>query len=306
MTSCKVVLNARAGTLIDGVEGDPAELVERAFAAIGYEPDTVMAEPGEMEEAIKAAFASEAEHVFVGGGDGSVNLAARCAAETDKPLGVLPLGTMNLFARDLGGPIPLEDAIAAFEGAQIRRVDLAAVNGRVFHTLAGLGFFTQMARAREQTRGFPFGRTAGFVVALLRAFTRTGRMRLDIDMDGEHRQVRAYALLVTNNAFTPPGPHRPRLDAGLLEVDIAHDVSFLHRVGAGLDLLTGKWRENSTLETLTGRRITVASRRPKVWLALDGELLREETPLTFEIRPGVLPILWPKPAEKAAGGIAPT
>ena len=95
--------------------------------------------------------------MVVGGGDGSVSAAANALAGTGKTLGVLPFGTLNLLARDLAMPANIEEAIEALGAAQPRKIDLARVNGRFFHSLSGLGFFSQMARAREEVRGHPFG-----------------------------------------------------------------------------------------------------------------------------------------------------
>ena len=85
--------------------------------------------------------------VVIGGGDGSVSAAVDALAPTGKTLGVLPCGTLNLLARDLGMPDDVDAAIAALARATPRRIDLASLNGRLFHSLSGLGFFSQMARA---------------------------------------------------------------------------------------------------------------------------------------------------------------
>src|ERR1044072_819581 len=92
---------------------------------------------------------------IVGGGAASLSPAAAAFAASDKVPGALPFGTMNLLARDLGMPLDLHEAVAALATAQARRIDLAEINGRPFHTLSGLGFFSQMARARADGGGQP-------------------------------------------------------------------------------------------------------------------------------------------------------
>ena len=125
--------------------------------------------------------------------------AAASVTSTDKVLGVLPFGTMNLLAGRYRHASDPHAAVAALSDVAPRRIDLAEINGRPFHTLSGLGFFSQMARAREEVRGHPVGRLASVLVAGFRALTRTTSFTIDVLLDGRRERVRAFAVLVTNN-----------------------------------------------------------------------------------------------------------
>ena len=181
-----IVLNERAGSLLDR---DPlavkAEL-RRRLAGPGRTVDVLLAHGRSIGRAIDRGAASDYDTIIVGGGDGSVGHAAHRLAGTDKALGVLPLGTVNLLARDIGVPADLDDAIAAVEEFVPRAIDLGMLNGRAFHTLSGMGFFSQMARAREETRDLP-GKALRVMAAAARAFRRAGRFKLDISIDGRTR-----------------------------------------------------------------------------------------------------------------------
>ena len=135
--------------------------------------DVRLLSPGEMRRAIADAAVGRHDTVIIGGGDGSVSAAVAAFSGGDKVLGVLPFGTMNLLARDLGMPTDPRAAVAALAAAAPRRIDLAEINGRPFHTLSGLGFFSHMARAREEVRGHPLGRLASVLLAWFRALRRT-------------------------------------------------------------------------------------------------------------------------------------
>lgn len=152
MRNVLILLNERAGSLLDR---DPlavkTELRQR-LARPDRKVDVLLAHKRSIGRAIDRGAASDYDTIIVGGGDGSVGYAADRLAGTGKTLGVLPLGTVNLFARDIGVPANLDDAIVALEGSVPRAVDLGMLNGRAFHTLSGIGFFSQMARAREETR----------------------------------------------------------------------------------------------------------------------------------------------------------
>ena len=188
MRNLVIVLNERAGSLLDR---DPlavkAEL-RRRLAGPGRTVEVLLAHGRSIGRAIDRGAASDYDTIIVGGGDGSVGHAAHRLAGTDKALGVLPLGTVNLLARDIGVPADLDDAIAAVEESVPRAIDLGMLNGRAFHTLSGMGFFSQMARAREETRDLP-GKTLRVMAAAARAFRRAGRFTLDISIDGRTRHI---------------------------------------------------------------------------------------------------------------------
>jgi diacylglycerol kinase family enzyme len=292
----KVILNSRAGTLLDKGGDDPAGMVDSAFEAAGRPVEVLLCEPKSIGACLDKAVSQGAEAVIVGGGDGTVAMAVDRLTGTKTALGILPFGTLNLLARDIGIPLELNAAIEALANAVPRVIDLAELNGNPFHTLSGLGFFSEVARAREEVRGLklPLGRYIAVAVSAVRALKRTGPMRLTLDIDGAVRQVEAYALLVTNNAFTGPGWNRPSLDGGVIEIHIGHDSTLANKLKAGADLLVDAWRDNPGIESLTAKKLTVTREgRSRLWVATDGEIGREEAPLHYAIRPGALTVLAP-------------
>jgi diacylglycerol kinase family enzyme len=299
MSRCLVLLNPRAGTLRDLRERSdpesPAERVAEAFAAAGKPVDVRMVPPRDLGSVLDELGRGDAhDEIVVGGGDGSLSRSLRRLLASGKTFGVLPFGTMNLLARDLGVPQEMEQAIRALAHAEPRRIDLASVNGRPFHSISGLGFFAQMARAREAARGLKgLGRFAGFAYAALRAFFRSGRSRYALTIDGSPVRVEATAVLVTNNAFGD-GWRRARLDAGEIEIVVAHAGTFGQRLRLGIDVVAGGWRGNALIESFRARAVTIEKgRRTRVWVATDGELTRESVPLRYEAMPAAATMLTP-------------
>lgn len=293
----KVILNARAGTLLDKGGDDPAGMMERLFEEAGHPVDVVLCEADGIGKCLDEAVTSEAEAVIVGGGDGTVAMAVERLAGTDTALGILPFGTLNLLAKDIGIPLEFEAVVQALAVATPRMIDIAELNDRPFHTLSGVGFFSEIARAREEVRGLklPFGRYIAVGVSAFRALKRVRPMTLDLEIDGAKRQVEAYALLVTNNAFAGPGWSRPNLGEGMLEVHIGHDTTLADKLKAGADLITDSWRDNPAIESFKARRLTVVrGERTKLWVATDGEVRREKAPLRYSIRTRGLSVLAPE------------
>ena len=109
-----------------------------------------MVAPGDLKPALERAVQRPGDGVVVGGGDGTLATAAEIMMQADRTLGVLPLGTMNLLAKDLGLPLELEAAIAALAHGRVRRMDVAEVNSRLFLSHAVIGLYPRMVREREQ------------------------------------------------------------------------------------------------------------------------------------------------------------
>lgn len=286
-----VLLNARAGTLIDAGPERVRDALVSSLKGRCSRADIRLLKPRELIAEIRKAAASPFSTIVVGGGDGSVNAAANALHGAGKILGVLPFGTINLLARDLGMPANIEEAIEALGRARPRKIDLARLNGRYFHSLSGLGFFSQMARAREEVRGHPFGRLIGVGIAAFRAFHRTYPFTLDIRTENRREHIQALAVLITNNRFDPSW-HRASLDEGMLEIHIAEHSDALSKLRASAYLLTGAWRNDDVgIRSIAARHVVIGRARAHAWAATDGELSRERIPLRYDCVRGALDVL---------------
>jgi len=203
--------------------------------------------------------AADADVIGVAGGDGSLAAVATLALERNLPLVVVPMGTRNHFARDLGlDPKDPVAALAAFDGTE-RRVDVGRVNGRVFLNNVSLGAYA--AAVHEEGEG-ALGPVA-------RALLRFRRSPLKLVVDGAERSV--LILLVGNNEYDGTGS-RERLDAGALSAYLLerHHRIRLHR------------------EHRAGRSFEVRARSPRIRAAIDGEPVELDSPLHFELDPRAL------------------
>jgi diacylglycerol kinase family enzyme len=291
------ILNAKAGLCLQHGEGIE-HVVSEAFRAGGNDIEVSCVEPSEIANAIEQAAArTDIDTLIVGGGDGTQSLAASKLAGREIALGVLPFGTVNLLGRDLGIPLELEDAVKALAKAERTAIDLAEVNGRLFHSLLGLGFFARMANERQRARRqFPFARAAAFVVAWVRAVLRVDAMSVTFEVDGKVVTRRSAAVLVTNNRYGEESVKRARLDAGVLEINVVRGGSLRALLRAGVDLAAGAWRRGDAVEQFAAREITIHMRRPRVHVSLDGERVLFNQPLIVKMRPRALTVLRPREA----------
>src|SRR5437764_4126415 len=172
-----VVLNARSGT---GCTPERVDALRGQFAEAGVQAELVLAQGGEqMFEAVDRARDSGVEMVVAGGGDGTQSAVASRLVGTPLVQGVLPMGTLNHFAKDLGIPLKIEDAIRALASGRVREVDVGEVNGRVFINNSSLGLYPEIVRERELQQ-LHLGKSKWRALASATLHATQGRMGLAV------------------------------------------------------------------------------------------------------------------------------
>ncbi|HEV7267474.1 MAG TPA: diacylglycerol kinase family protein [Falsiroseomonas sp.] len=297
-----VVLNTSAGSLLGRHEAE-AE-VARHLADAGLEAILVPDHPDGLCARLDDAIARGADAVVVGGGDGTIAAAAARLVDTPTALGILPLGTMNMLARDLGIPLELAAAAEALAHGAIRAIDAAEVNGHVFLCSSVIGSPSWLGRHRERHRGKASLRNRlAFALAALRAEWRHPPMRLSVALDGRN-PVRLWtrALAVASNRYAEGFGlvmARTSLDAGQLTLYVARRYGLWWWVRAAVGMFLGSWRGGRLVHERAAREVTIASPRTALRVMNDGEALLLNPPLTYRIRPAALRVIAP-PALPAA------
>ncbi|MGH1564527.1 diacylglycerol kinase family protein [Mumia sp. DW29H23] len=295
-----VVLNP---VKVGDVEGFKARVSEAAARHGWAEPvflETTVDDPGAAQAA--EALEGEADLVIVAGGDGTVREACGELARSGTSVGIVPLGTGNLLARNLSLPLHLVDAIDnAFTG-QDRAVDLVrlqidgAEDTTTFLVMAGLGFDAAIMTGTNEDLKKKVGWLA-YVVSGARQLFRFGRVRVQISVDdGEFVRRRALTVVVGNVGFLQGGlPLLPdaQIDDG--EIDVVaiappHKFAFL---SVGLRLFTRRKRTDERLDRMTGRTVVIRADRPTP-MQLDGDPIGEHTELRATVEPGVLLLRVPR------------
>jgi diacylglycerol kinase family enzyme len=252
-----------------------------------------------------AAAAAGVDALVAAGGDGTISTAAGAVAGTDMPLGVLPLGTLNHFARDAGIPLDLEAAVAVIAERHSRKVDLAEVNGRVFINNSAVGLYPELVRAREaQQRHLGRSKRLAMLSAGFRAFWRFRKKRLVLRIAGRAEPIETPLLFVGNNRYemTPLAlGRRERIDQGKLCIYAPLARSPLHFLWVAIRAVLGREREQEDFVTIDAASAEIESIKPALPVATDGEAQIMETPLRYRIRPGALNLLVP-----AASGETPS
>ena len=297
----RVILNRGGGTVVR--EGPDAlrDRVAAAFADAGVEAEVVLAEGDgigrEIEGALGRARAGELSGVVVGGGDGTVGSAAGILAGTGVPLGVLPAGTLNHFAKDLGMPLEIEAACAAIAAGRTRRVDVAEVNGRVFVNNSAVGFYPYMVIDRERRRDHAgLSKWPAMTLALLRGVRHFPRRRLRVCVEGSAKPYRTPCLFVGNNAYDMSmlALRRERLDGGQLWLFVAGHQDRLAFLWLAARIAVGGLERPGNFETVSTPSAEILSRASHLPVSTDGEVQRLRPPLRYRSRPGELVVFAPE------------
>jgi diacylglycerol kinase family enzyme len=241
--------------------------------------------------------------VVVGGGDGSMGAAASVLAGSDKALGVLPLGTWNHFAKDLGIPLALDAAAKTVVEGRIAKIDVAEVNGRLFVNNSSIGLYPRIVRRREEQREkLGWGKWPAFVWATIHTMHRHRPLDLTLSVDGREIQRRTPFVFVGNNFYEMEGFNvgtRERLDRGELSVYLAPNARPLDLLILALRSLFGMLHNDSRFEVLRSTGLRIETRRDPLRVATDGELTIVPTPLSYRVWPGALRVKVPAAAGEA-------
>ncbi len=283
------------------------EVIESVLREEGRRADLHFCTPAELpgvaSQAAERALAARTAIVGVGG-DGTLNTVAQAAHAAGCPMGVVPRGTFNYFARTHGIPTDAAEALRMLLHATPVRVQVAGVNDRLFLVNASLGLYPELLEDREAYKS-RFGRSRWVAlwaagVTLMRA---QRPLRLRIEQGGSFRDVRTLTLFVGNNRlqFEQIGvqpAHAP--ESGRVIAVMLRPVGTLALIGLLLRGALGTLGEAPSVEHFEFQRLVVRPTLPwarrRIKVAFDGEVTRMRTPLEFRVLPEPLYLLR-KPVE---------
>ena len=293
-----VILNENAGTAANG-ENVATSALQDAFATAGMTAEIRVVSCADVRETIERAVLAKPDALFVGGGDGSVSCTARKLADTGIPLGVLPLGTLNHFAKDLGLPLDWRATIAALGAGHTRDVDLGEINGLTFINNCSVGAYAEAVRKREALRReHNHGKWFAMTLATLKVIRRLRRIRFRLRLEDRDVALRSPFLLASNNRYSGKilaTSLRDRLDEGVIWIYATRAHRYRTLLRMLWQAVTRDLDSANELEMYATREATVHLKKAVVPIAVDGELMEMKTPLHLRSRPGALRVLIPAP-----------
>lgn len=293
-----VLLNASAGT-IQRADYDVEAFVRNGLQARGLEAEVRMAGGSQIAETVRSFVTAKSpggkpRTLVVGGGDGTLGSAAAVVVGTDVVLGVLPLGTLNHFARDLGLSNDLDAAIDIIAAGHVEQIDVAEVNGRVFLNNSSIGIYPFLVaeRTAEQKR-LGVGKLAALGAAFVRTLRASSWKRVRISIDNGPEQ-RTLCVFVGNNFYDLNAlGHRSGLTSGELCVYVVKPLSWLGLALLPFKAALGLIDPVRDVELFRIQSLEIKAHRRHMRIAMDGETVEAIPPLLYRTRPRALRVLAP-------------
>ena len=305
------VFNRDGGTFkTTDMEAFAARSVE-IFTAAGHEIETRVVDGRSLIAELERA-AESTDVLLAGGGDGTVSAAAAIAYRRGIPLAVIPAGTMNLFARSLGIPLKLDEALAALATGDVKQVDIATANGRPFIHQLSAGIHAKMVKLRQS---LPYRSRIGKMMASTRAalgaILNPPIFSIDVLARGRLERRSIAGLAVSNNPLDEGHlPLADRLDRGVLGIYLVPPLTLPVMFRLAWGLLRGRFRSLPEVIDREVREATIFFPRKKSGslAVIDGELVTLSDRLDLKIHPGGLSVIVPRsepvPVAVTDGGAA--
>ncbi len=291
-TPIAVILNPAAG---HGGGGGIAARVTECFAARSRTVKvTPLGDGISVGDTVRDAVASGAPAVVAAGGDGTINAVASALVGSDTPLGVLPVGTLNHFAKDLGLPLGLEEAVAVIVVGKAVAVDVGEVNGRIFLNNSSLGVYPRIVELRDQYREKGAPKWAAAAWAGAQVLRRSPLHSVRIESAGGRVVRRTPFVFVGNNEYTMAGLQagsRESLTGGRLAVYVMRAEGRPNLMRVAWQVLTRGVEQTPELDLIAATESVVETRRRNLAVALDGEVVTLQSPLRYRLLPGALRVL---------------
>lgn len=299
MPPIEVIINAAGGSF---VEGETEQKLKDAFAANGLDANIRLAKTGEqIGEFAEAAAKSDAKIIVAGGGDGTISSVASIVSKTDKTFGVLPLGTLNNFSKDLQIPQDIDEAVKIIADGNVAKIDLAELNGRIFINNSSIGLYPHIVKDRDkQQERLGYGKWRAAFWATLRMFRLSPFLKVGIVVDGKFFLRKTPFVFVGNNQYEMDLYNigrRPALDQGKLSIYFLHRGGRLGVISLLFRTVTGRVKQWKDFEQVLAEDVSIQTRRKRIHVAFDGEVTVVRTPLKYTILPKALRVL--VPAHKA-------
>ena len=288
-----VIVNPKSGNATDG-EHIAETLRSQGAGGVVVVP-TTKDDPGAGQT--KAAIAAGATLVVVCGGDGTVRACAGALAGSGTPLAVIPAGTGNLLARNLGISTDADEAIDVAVNGTTKEIDLGEAGGEVFTVMAGIGFDAMMIRDTNTTWKARVGSLAYVASALRHLRSRPTAVQVDISDPPERANLSGPATMVlAGNLGTLTGGLTAFPDAdptdGSLEIALLNASSLRAWLGVLVTMVSGRASSTKRVHRSRATTMTIRSSRPRPW-ELDGEDRPAVTELRITVRPKALVVCVP-------------
>lgn len=289
-----VIMNQGSGA------GDKSVLnqeIEAAFKTHTWQVEFILVGGRSLQSQIRNTVRQAPGTIVVAGGDGTINTVAAACLEANRPFGILPAGTFNYVARNLGLPTDIPEAVSVIIEGRTRAVDVGEINGQIFLNNAGFGLYSRLVERRElDKRRWGRNRVVAVLSGIRSLLGAHSLYEVDLTADGKTDRLLTTTLFFGSNPLQMETFNAAAADC-LRHHKLAVLSLKLHNrweiaVAAAAALL-GRLDMARSVETFCANSVRVQTRRRALKVAFDGELTILRPPLDVRLRPGALQVFAP-------------
>ena len=294
------ILNRDGGTFKTTDMDAYSRRVAEVFKAEGHQIECrVVAGPDVVDAMETVAATGGVDGLIAGGGDGTISAAASIAWQSGLALGIVPAGTMNLFARTLKLPLDIWQVLEVLAKGEVQQADIASANGRSFVHQFSAGLHARMVRYRNQmSYASRLGKMRASTRAALGVMFNPPVFEVEFTVEGRKELRKVSAISVSNNEFGSDGLlYADSVTGGHLGFYVADALTPPGVAALAVDILRGRLKENEAVSAMTAAEVELHFPRARkdIRCVIDGELLPMDRDVTLKIHAGELKVLVRQP-----------
>jgi len=272
-------------------------LIRDAFKDLNIQIELVILKSSEVEKKVKQLMDTDIDVIVAAGGDGTVSLIAGILAGSKTLLGVLPLGTLNHFAKDIGMPLDIKEAAEVIAKKNIKKIDMVEINGRRFINNSSIGLYPHIVKKRDKDQKInKSNKWLAMFFAAIETLKKFPTFNVTISSEGNAVHLTTSFVFVGNNKykmeFFNPGI-RDRLDEGLLTLCITRCKTRWCMIRLSFKAIFNMLHNEKDFEKYFVDEVTLNTRKNNLAISMDGEVVYMNSPLTYKIFPKLLSVIVP-------------
>ncbi len=236
------------------------------------------------------------EILIAAGGDGTVSAVAGDAVRLNRTMGIIPIGTLNHFAKDVGIPLTTDEAIKNIQAGNTALIDTASLNDHIFLNNSSIGLYPKMVKHREEQMRLGGKKWLSMFKAVLAVLNSIPKINVAIKADSTNLTCKTPFVFVGNNDYKFDLfnlGQRESLRDGMLSIYCPKYVGRISYLRLVLMTLIGKLHQEENFQILHSEELILYSNKRKLEVSIDGEVVRIETPLHYKIKPKSLRLIIP-------------
>jgi diacylglycerol kinase family enzyme len=288
-----VIYNSRAGSMLQRIRKHFLKDIKDLFGENSIKAEFFDIASSDTVRILSSAASDGYDAVIAAGGDGTIRSIASYLAGSDIPLGIIPIGTLNHFARNNGIPLNFKDAIKTIANKEIKIIDTWEVNGKIFVNNSSIGIYPTLVRKRDKIQR---GILASTLKAIFIAYRKIPFLTIKIETDGEPIIIKTPFVFIGNadykiNLFRLKSSHKT--GKGCLNVYYPVSKGIFSITRFSFKALINHLEEDRDYKVICANELVVTSENGIIETALDGEIFPLTQPLHYKIHPFELKIITP-------------